>query len=96
MFYADDIRELQKPYTKPAISEQELEMAKTLIHSMDTPFDPSQYKDEYQAKLRELIEAKIAGREVVAPEAETAGKVVDLMEALKASVEKAKNEKRPA
>jgi DNA end-binding protein Ku len=96
MFYADDIRELQKPYTKPGISEQELAMAKTLINSMDTPFDPSQYKDEYQVKLRELIEAKIAGKEVVAPEAETAGKVIDLMEALRVSVEKAQNEKKPA
>jgi len=71
-------------------------MAKTLINSMDTPFDPSQYKDEYQVKLRELIEAKIAGKEVVAPEAETAGKVIDLMEALRVSVEKAQNEKKPA
>jgi DNA end-binding protein Ku len=96
MFYADDIRELQKPYTTPGVSEQELAMAKTLINSMDTPFDPSQYKDEYQAKLHELIEAKIAGRDIVAPEAESAGKVIDLMEALRASVEKAQNEKKPA
>lgn len=96
MFYADDIKELQKQYTKPAVSEQELNMAKTLINSMDTPFDPTQYKDEYQEKLRELIETKISGKEVVAAEAESTGKVIDLMEALKASVEKAKKEKEPA
>lgn len=96
MFYADDIRELQKQYDKPAVSEAELNMAKTLIGSMDTPFDPSQYKDEYQAKLRALIETKISGREVVAAENEGTGKVIDLMEALKASVEKAKREKGPA
>ena len=41
MFYEADIKELQKSYTKPEISEQELTMAKTLINSMDTPFDPS-------------------------------------------------------
>jgi len=96
MFYADDIKELQKQYTKPEISEQELNMAKTLINSMDTPFDPSKYKDEYQVKLKELIETKISGKEVVAAESQGAGKVIDLMEALKASVEKAKKGKETA
>lgn len=96
MFYADDVRELQKSYTKPEISKQELDMAKTLISSMDTPFDPAKYKDEYQEKLRGLIETKISGMEVVAAQPESAGKVIDLMDALKASVEKAKKEKEPA
>jgi len=91
MFFADEVKEIQKQYTKPEVSKQELDMAKLLINSMDTPFDPSKYKDEYQVKLRELIEAKISGREVVVAEPESAGKVIDLMEALKASVEKAKN-----
>jgi len=91
MFFADEVKELQKQYTKPEVSKQELDMAKLLINSMDTPFDPSKYKDEYQVKLRELIEAKISGKEVVAAEPESTGKVIDLMEALKASVEKAKN-----
>ncbi len=96
MFYADEVRELQKQYTKTEVSEQELNMAKILINSMDTPFDPSKYKDEYQIKLRTLIETKIAGKEVVSAESENEGKVIDLMEALKASVEKAKKEKEPA
>lgn len=96
MFYADEIRELQKQYTKPQVSEQELNMAKTLINSMDTPFDPEKYKDEYQIKLRELIETKISGKEVVAPESENENKVIDLMDALKASVEKAQKEKETA
>ena len=96
MYYADDIKDLQKQYTKPEVAEQELNMAKMLINSMDTPFDPGKYKDEYQIKLRALIETKISGKEVVAPEAESDGKVIDLMEALRASVEKAKKEKEPA
>lgn len=96
MFYSDDVKELQKQYNKPQVSEAELNMAKMLINSMDTPFDPSQYKDEYQEKLRELIETKISGKEVVAAESEEPGKVIDLMEALKASVEKAKKEKGTA
>lgn len=96
MFYADDIKALQKQYTKPNISDQELNMAKTLINSMDTPFDPSKYKDEYQVKLKGLVETKISGKEVVAAEHQNVGKVIDLMEALKASVEKAMEDKGTA
>ncbi|MGI6084154.1 MAG: Ku protein [Acetivibrionales bacterium] len=93
MFYADDIKELQKQYSKPNVSEQELNMAKMLINSMDTPFDATKYKDEYQEKLRMLIETKISGKEIIAAKPDNTGKVIDLMEALKASVEKAKKEK---
>lgn len=96
MLYADEIKELQKRYDRPSVAEPELNMAKMLINSMDTPFDPSKYKDEYQVKLRALIETKISGKEVVATEAPAPGKVIDLMEALKASVEKAQREKQPA
>lgn len=96
MFYADDIKGLQKQYTKPEVSEQELNMAKTLINSMDTPFDPEKYKDEYQTRLRELIETKISGKEVVATEPDNKGKVIDLMDALKASVENAKKDRESA
>lgn len=96
MFYADEVKALQRQYNKPEISEQELNMAKLLINSMDTPFDPSKYKDEYQSRLRELIETKISGKEIVAAEPESGGKVIDLMEALKASVERVKTDKETA
>lgn len=96
MFYADEIKDIQKPYSKPKVSEQESKMARLLINSMDTPFDPAMYKDEYQEKLRMLIESKISGKEVVSAKTEGPAKVIDLMEALKASVEKAKKEKEKA
>lgn len=100
MFYQDDIKELQKSYDIPQPTEQELKMAQVLIDSMDTPFDPSQYKDEYQGRLKELIETKIAGKDVVAASSEEpTGKVIDLMDALKASIEKqneGKANKEPA
>ncbi len=96
MFFADEVKELQKQYNKPEVNEQEFNMAKMLINSMDTPFDPSKYKDEYQGRLRELIETKISGKEVVAAEVEGPGKVIDLMEALRASVEKAQKDKESA
>jgi len=96
MFYADEVKELQKQYKKPEVSEAELNMAKMLINSMDTPFNPEMYKDEYQEKLRQLIESKIAGKEIVAAQSEGPAKVIDLMEALKQSVEQVKKEKGTA
>jgi len=95
MSYEDEIRELPKTYTKQAVDEAQLKMAKTLIASMDKPFDPSEYKDEYQERLRALIADKIAGNEIVAPSSEGGSNVIDLMEALKASVEQAKPAKKP-
>lgn len=93
MFYADEIKDLPKGYHRTDISEQELTMARTLIESMDTPFDPAAYHDEYQQKLRELIETKIAGKEVVSATEEQPGKIIDLMEALKASIQQTNPEK---
>lgn len=67
-------------------------MAGSLIDTLSGDFDPSQYKDSYREALQEVIEAKIAGHEVKQPEQAqpTAGTVVDLMAALRASVEAAK------
>lgn len=96
MYYEDEIKELPKSYARPEVSDQELKMAKALIDSMDTPFAPEEYKDEYQIRLRELIENKIAGKEVVAAKPEKEGNVIDLMEALRASIEQNKPKKRAA
>ena len=67
-------------------------------NAIDTPVNTESYVDEYQTKLIQLIETKIAGKEVVSPveEKQEPGKVIDLMEALKASVKKAKKEKDSA
>lgn len=96
MLYADDVKVLQKPYTKPDVDKSELTLATLLINAMDTPFDPSKYQDEYQTKLRTLIESKVSGKDVVAAEPQSVSKVIDLMEALKASVEKAQKGKETA
>jgi DNA end-binding protein Ku len=94
MFYEDDVKALPKSYNKPTVSEAELTMAKTLINAMDAPFNPSEYKDEYQIKLKELIETKIAGKEIVAAKPEKPDNVIDLMDALKASIEKTEADKK--
>ncbi len=91
MFYEVEIKALPKSYNKPEVAEAELKMAKTLIASMDTPFNPTSYQDEYQVKLKELIEKKINGQEIVAAQPEgQQGNVIDLMDALKASIEQTK------
>lgn len=87
MFYEDDIKDLPKSYSRPELSDAEINMAKTLINSMDTPFNPAEYKDEYQIKLRELIETKIAGKEIIAAKPEMPNNIINLMDALKASIE---------
>lgn len=87
MFFEDDIKELPKSFTKPELNEGELAMAKMLIQSMEKSFEPALYKDEYQERLRNLIEQKIAGKEVVATKEEAPSNVIDLMEALKKSIE---------
>ena len=90
MFYEDEIKELPKSYAKQAVNEAELSMAKTLIQTMDQPFDPNLYHDEYQERLKDLIAQKIAGKEVVSPTAEPQANVINLMDALQASIEKKK------
>ncbi|HWH29616.1 MAG TPA: Ku protein, partial [Mycobacteriales bacterium] len=74
------------------VRPQELAMATSLIDTLSGDFDPTQYHDEYREALQAVIEAKVEGREVVQPaEAQpTTGTVVDLMAALRASVEAAK------
>lgn len=102
MFFEDDIKEIPKSFVKPELNESELTMAKTLIQSMVKPFDPSLYNDEYQERLRDLIEQKIAGKEIVAAKEEEPSNVIDLMDALKRSIEQnqgaaaAKKKRTPA
>ncbi len=74
------------------VRPQELEMAGSLIETLTGEFDPGEYKDSYREALQAVIEAKVEGREVVQPASSqpTSGSVVDLMAALRASVEAAK------
>ena len=86
MFFDDEIKELPKAYVKPALSAPELEMAKTLINSMEQAFAPEDYRDDYQERLRALIQSKINGKQIKKPRREKADNVIDLMEALQASL----------
>jgi len=72
------------------INPRELEMAKALVESLAENFDPSRYHDEYREAVMKVVQAKIEGEVIEAPAAPQPAKVMDLMEALRASVEAAK------
>jgi DNA end-binding protein Ku len=98
LLWADEVREASFPAleTSVRISAQEREMSAALVDSMAADFDPEQFTDEYQLQLRQLIDAKLEKGESLdteetfgAPAAEAgSGDVIDLMEALKRSLEK--------
>ena len=94
--YSDQIR-LQESVVdedEPSPSKQELRLANTLIEASSTNrLDLSKYDDEYTKQLTTLIEAKVEGREIVAAPADEPPPVINLMEALKRSVDRAKGSK---
>jgi len=75
------------------INPKELEMAKALIESLADSFDPSRYKDDYREAVMKVVQAKMEGEVIEAPEAPQPAKVMDLMEALRQSVEQAKKQR---
>jgi DNA end-binding protein Ku len=91
LYWPDEVRsveELDLPDEQQTFKPAEVAMARNLVAAMTTEFDPAQYHDEYRAALQKVIEAKVAGEEVERPaEApKAAGKLVDLMSVLEASV----------
>jgi len=87
MYYQDEIRQVDEFRTDTSlVKDKELEMAKMLITSLESEFEPQKYHDTYRDNLRRMIEAKIEGKKVVeTPEAHIAP-VIDIMEALKKSL----------
>ena len=79
------------------VTKKELDLARTLVAQLSADdFAFSKYVDQYQNNLEKLIEAKVAGKEVIAPPAEEEPQVINLMEALQKSVDEAKARTRPA
>ena len=98
MFWPDEIRaaEFEELEKDVKLRPQEVQMAQTLIENLTEEWNPEQHRDEYREALMDIVEKKAAGEEIVMQEAAEPTKVVDLMEALKASVEAAKKEPRAA
>ncbi|BCW61314.1 non-homologous end joining protein Ku [Arthrobacter sp. StoSoilB22] len=104
LLWGDEVREAKFPSleTDIKISDKELEMSSALVESMAHDFDPDEYTDDYQAQLRTLIEAKLEKGEALDTEATfgvvegegEGGDVIDLMEALKRSLDKKRGKEK--
>jgi DNA end-binding protein Ku len=88
----DQVEELNSVPSK--IKPEEIKLAKQVIETFEAPLNLKDYKDEYREGLQEIIDAKIAGREVVAPHVEEPPKVVNLMEALRRSLDRVSDKKK--
>lgn len=95
MYYKDEIKQVEEFRTDTSIIKpQELTLAKTLIESLAAGFEPEKYHDEYRANLKAMIQAKVEGKETVeTPAGAQLAPVIDIMEALKMSLQ---NVKKPA
>jgi len=99
LFLAEDVRsqaEIEDAVEEIDVKDAELELARQVIGSLAADFDPQELVSDYRRDLKALLEAKLAGEEITAPEpVEEKAPVIDLMEALKASVAEAQG-KKPA
>jgi DNA end-binding protein Ku len=93
MYYPDEVRSSQEFRTDTSnINARELDLAGRLIEALAAPFEPAKFRDSFRERLREIIHAKVKGRQV-AEERETprrAAAVVDIMEALQKSLNTAR------
>src|SRR6266513_158688 len=100
LFLAEDVRsqaEIEEAVEEIDVKDAELELARQVIGSLASEFDPQELVSEYRRDLKALLEAKLAGEEIAAPEpVEEKAPVVDLMEALRASVAEAQEQKPKA
>lgn len=93
LFLAEDVHsqaEISEAVEGTEVKKPELELARQVIETLAGDFDPSELASEYRRDLRALLEAKLCGEELAVPEPAAVAPVIDLMEALKASVAAAK------
>jgi DNA end-binding protein Ku len=95
MYYADEVRQPEEVPT-PRVQPAEVEMAKTLIENLAAKWDPGKYHDRYRNELLDLLEKKAEGEPLPEPSEQEPGEVVDLMEALRRSVQETKRKRSPA
>ncbi|MGH2794787.1 MAG: Ku protein [Actinomycetota bacterium] len=100
MYFPDEIVDEEEipglPDRMPRVSDKELSMARKLVESLGSEFDPGKYHDEYRERVLDFLKKKAKGKTVKIEEpAEETAAVTDLMEALKASVEGKRKKARP-
>jgi DNA end-binding protein Ku len=94
MYYADEIRQPEAVDGKAKLQKAEVDMAKSLVENLSEPFKPDKYDDTYRKELLDLIKAKAKGTDLPEPQEEEEGEVVDLMAALRESVERTKKQRK--
>jgi DNA end-binding protein Ku len=96
MYFADEIRKPEAVDGKGDLRKAEVEMARSLVENLSAKFDPGKYDDTYRKELLALLKEKAETGEISAPreEGEEGGEVVDLMAALRESVERTKQQRK--
>ena len=98
LFYAEDIRarsEIDDAVGGTELKGAELELAKQVIQSLVGEWEPTEFENEYRSDLKAMLEAKLSGEEIARPEPLPEAPAIDLMDALRRSVEEAKQKKAP-
>ena len=99
LFFADDVRskkEIEEAVEATEVKKAELTLAGQVIDSLVGEWDAADFENEYRRDLKAMLEAKLAGQEITRPEPTPETPVVDLMEALRRSVEEVQGRKAPA
>src|SRR4051794_23766894 len=94
MYYADEVRRPESVDGDAKLRKAEVEMAKSLVENLSEPFEPEKYDDTYRKELLELLRSKAAGEPLPEREEDQEGEVVDLMAALRESVERTQKQGR--
>jgi DNA end-binding protein Ku len=99
LFVAEDVRsqaEIEEAVAETKVKKPELDLARQVIDSLVADFDPSELQSTYRRDLRALLESKLSGQPIAKPEEVPMAPVIDLMDALRASVEQAAKSKKKA
>jgi DNA end-binding protein Ku len=96
IFYADEVRNFADIGKAESVklTDDEIELGAHLIESMSDGFEPENYRDEYRERVQAMLDEKSKGQEitVTAPEASRHGQIIDLMQALKQSIEEVRTQ----
>ncbi len=95
LFFAEDVRakrDIEDAVAESDVKDAELDLARQVIESISGEFEPEEFRNEYRDELRQMLEAKLAGHEIAKPVPAPETPVIDLMEALKASVAETKKQ----
>jgi DNA end-binding protein Ku len=94
MYYADEVRKPESVNGRTRLQKAEVEMAKSLVENLSGSFRPEKYDDTYRKELLDLIRSKAKGKKLPEPQEEEEAEVVDLMAALRESVDQTRKKSR--